>query len=126
MIRNEKGFVYPLALILLVITSFLLIIHTELYLSEKRTLHEGKALLKQEYYFMNSLQTVELKLKNEEFAPHGQFQYADGLVEYSVKEIAPSLYEIQLIIKMPSHKDTIGYGYYDSDLQQIIKWVERV
>ncbi|MDQ0269422.1 competence type IV pilus minor pilin ComGG [Cytobacillus purgationiresistens] len=127
MLSNEKGLVYPLALIMMVILSLLLSIHLELYISEKRILHEGKKLLQQEYYFFNSLKRVEDELLINSFALlSGKYQYNGGRVEYTVKEIAHSLLEVKLVIKMDSSKDIVGYGYYDRDLQRVIKWIEKV
>ncbi len=126
MYRNERGFVYPLTFIIILAALFLLSIHLEQYLSEKRLLEEAETVLKQEYYLFNAVKRTESALKeHKKFNASGNYHYSHGEVTYSIMPLTETLYQITFKTIIDSNSPTISYAYYDTDLKKMIKWIEK-
>ncbi|WP_191090620.1 competence type IV pilus minor pilin ComGG [Niallia endozanthoxylica] len=125
--HNQKGFTYPLTLCMLILFSTILAIYLEQYLTEKRMLTETENILKQEYYIVSTLKTMEESLAVEGRTNHtGSIEFYDGQAEYVIEEITGSLWEIKLQIKTGiDSRQFSGTAFYDTDYKKIIKWVEK-
>jgi len=125
--RNQKGFTYPLTLCMLILFSTILVIYLEQYVIETRMLAETENLLKQDYYIVSTLKTMEENLATEGRTNNaGSIQFYDGQAEYVIEEMTESLWEIKLRIKMGiDNQQFSGTAFYDTNYKKIIKWVEK-
>jgi ComG operon protein 7 len=126
MIRNEKGFSYPLTFCVILLAFVVLSIQLELYISEKKMINESVTMLKQEYYFLSSMKwTEEQFLEDDIEGLSGIYSFTDGEVTYHTVKVTDSLYRVTFILKMRDLPEVTGTGYYDKDLQKMIKWNEK-
>lgn len=126
MIRNEKGFSYPLTFCVLLLAFVVLSIHFELYISEKRIIKESVTMLKQEYYFLSAMQwTEELFLQEDHGEVSGVYSFSDGEVSYHSVKVADSLYRVTFNLALKNLPEITGFGYYDKELKKMIKWNEK-
>jgi ComG operon protein 7 len=127
MLRNQKGFTYPLTLCFLVLLSTTLFIQIEQYLTEKKMLNETETILKQDYYLLSTVRKIESTLAaiNGETVNAGSFDFYDGHADFQIKKITDTIWEIN--IQLMTGKKTVitGIAYYDSGSQKVIQWIER-
>ncbi|RBP89415.1 competence protein ComGG [Cytobacillus firmus] len=126
MYRNQDGFSYPLTLTIILAALFLLTIQLDHFISEKRIVNQAETVMMQEYYLLCSLKKTE-KMLSENIDPDesGIFSFKNGSVSYEVSPVATSLIQITFKTKIGSDKEIFGYAYYDTDLQKMIKWIEK-
>lgn len=122
---NEKGFMFPVTLCVLLLFSLFLSLHFNLYLSEKRSSIEIEHFERNQFYFLQALKKVEQLLLEEGYPLTDIFFYEKGTVTYSVSELEPELLQITYRLNTEVHTDLLAMSYYDTALQRTIKWVER-
>ncbi|WP_057765592.1 competence type IV pilus minor pilin ComGG [Cytobacillus praedii] len=126
MIRNENGFTYPLTFCVILLASIVLSIQLELYVSERKMTNETVTMLKQEYYFLSAVKGAEEQfLEEESVNASGVYSFMDGEVNYQTVKVADSLYRVTFRLKIKDLPEVEGTGYYDIDLQKMIKWNEK-
>ncbi|WP_102274584.1 competence type IV pilus minor pilin ComGG [Cytobacillus massiliigabonensis] len=126
MIRNEKGFSYPLTFCVILLAFVVLSIHLELYISEKRIINETVTMLKQEYYFLSAMKwTEEQLLVEENEGGSGIYSFLDGEVNYHSVKVTDSLLRVTFVLTMKDSPEITGVGYYDKELKKMIKWNEK-
>ncbi|MEH7124509.1 competence type IV pilus minor pilin ComGG [Bacillus sp. JJ1773] len=126
MLRNEKGFTYPLTFSIILLVALLLTMHIEFYLSEIRFLQESEALLKQEYYLLSSMKRMEDILRAEDEDQYtGVFSYSDGDVRYETDKLTDTLLMSTFNLHMGTKIEMLAYGYFDTEEGKMIKWIER-
>lgn len=127
MLRNEKGFTSPLCLSLLLLISLLFVIQMEVYLNEKRIAAENHLLLKQEYYFMNTVKYAEKMMRSEEKPiVSGYRSFSEGEVSFHSSVHADHVYIVNFRMKLKTGNTINGLGYYDNTMKKMIKWVEKI
>jgi hypothetical protein len=126
MLRNQKGFTYPLTLCLLILLSTILTIQMEQNLIEKRMLNETEYILKQDYYFLSAIEWLQSQLALSDPTPTtGSLDYNDGRVSYNIIELSEKELEIKLYLTMKSGNEVVeGSAFYDKSLGKIVKWNE--
>lgn len=126
MLRNEKGFTYPLTLCLLILLSTTLTIQIEQYIVEKRMLNETENILKQEYYFLSTIEWLQSQLAlSDPITMTGTLDYKDGQVSYTIVELSEKELEMKLALTMKRGNEVIaGSAFYDKDLGKVVKWNE--
>ncbi|WP_394232933.1 competence type IV pilus minor pilin ComGG [Niallia oryzisoli] len=126
MVRNQRGFTYPLTLCMLILFSTVLVIYTEEFIAEKRMLAETENILKQDYYLVSSLKVLEETLAVEgKSNSTGYIELYDGQVHYVIGELTGSIWEITLNLKTSNNHEFNGSAFYDCNDKKIIKWVEK-
>ncbi|MBG9448675.1 hypothetical protein ABE67_04955 [Cytobacillus firmus] len=126
MYRNQEGFSYPLTLTIILAALFLLTIQLDQFISEKRIVNQAETVLMQEYYLLSSFKKTEKRLsENAEPEESGVYSFKKGSVSYEISPVATSLIQITFKTKIGSDKEISGYAYYDTDLQKMIKWIEK-
>lgn len=125
MIRNEKGFTYPLTFSIILLFALLITMHIEYYLLEFRFFKESETSLKQEYYFLSSMKQVENILSEEDVVYTGVFIFKDGEVRYQTSKLTETLFMTTFTLRVDSISDILGYGYFDREEGKMIKWMER-
>lgn len=122
---GERGFIYPVTLVIFTLFSLFLFIEWNQYVTEKKFADDMKYHEKKEFYFLQSLKKLETILMEETFPIEGIFQYKDGIVSYKVDEIGEALLQVTLYVEIESREKTMGLGYFDRDFKKIIKWIEK-
>ena len=126
MLRNQKGFTYPLTLCLLILLSTILTIQIEQYITEKRMLNETETILKQDYYFLSTIESLQSQIAISDPMPTtGFLDFNDGQVSYTIVELSEKEIEIKLILTMKRGNGEVeGSAFYDKSLGKIVKWNE--
>lgn len=125
MIRNEKGFTYPLIYILLLFFITFLSIQMELYLSEKKLLKETEFNLEKEYYFKRAIFDLETLLTDEWDENSGSLSYFDSEVEFTIADLTSEIWIITIHLILPEREKLTGIVYYDKNQKKMIKWYEK-
>ena len=126
MLRNQKGFTYPLTLCLLILLSTTLTIQIEQYITEKRMLNETETILKQDYYFLSTIELLQSKIAISDPMPTiGFLDFNDGQVSYTIVELSERELEIKLVLTMKRGNGEVeGSAFYDKSLGKIVAWNE--
>lgn len=122
---NEKGFMFPITLCILLLFSIFLTIHLNQYLSDKRYLVEVEHFERNQYYFLQSLKKVENLLMLDSFNVEGTFIYEKGLVDYEIVDMNEELLRINFRLNTEEQTDLTATAYFNRNLQKMTKWVER-
>ena len=126
MLRNQKGFTYPVTLCLLILLSTVLTIQIEQYITEKRMLNQTETILKQDYYFLSTIESLQSQIAISDPMPTtGFLDFNDGQVSYTIIELSEKEIEIKLILTMKRGNGEVeGSAFYDKSLGEIVKWNE--
>ena len=126
MLRNQKGFTYPLTLCLLILLSTTLTIQIEQYITEKRMLNETETILKQDYYFLSTIELLQSQIAISDPMPTtGFLDFNDGQISYTIVELSERELEIKLILTMKRGNGEVeGSAFYDKSLGKIVTWNE--
>jgi competence protein ComGG len=126
MIKNQRGFTYPLTLSLLLSFLIFFSIQVDQLLAEEKMFHETKNILLEEYYMFISMKNVEKKLQTgETIAQKGTIPYLNGTVSYQADLPSGSTQKITFTLQLPTGETIIGIGYFDKNLKRLTKWVEK-
>lgn len=124
MLRNQKGFAFPLSLSMIVIVSMFVVIHTEQYLIEKKIAYETEKILREEYYFLHSVRNLETKLLNgETITNSGGVILKDGRVDYLKEDLGATI-KFTLTQTLSTGEKAVAFAYYDKNKKRMNKWVE--
>ena len=124
MIRNERGFVYPLSLCFLIFFSLILLIAVEQNLTEKRFYKETKTILVGEYYLLSALKETEGQLRTDVLPQTGSFKYINGEVVYKRRVLSSVIIEVTLTLKLKTNEQWVVIAHYDKGLEKMVKWIE--
>jgi hypothetical protein len=124
--HSERGFTYPLLLMMIVLLNLFFTFQMQFYLSEKRLSHETVAILKQEYYMHIAVKKLEDLLQGN-LLPlgTGKLLFSSGVANYRVESFSSTTYKITISLKLNTIVEIFGYAYYDRNQKKMIKWVER-
>ena len=126
MMKNQRGFTYPLTLSILLSFLIFFSIQVDQLLADEKMFHETKNILLEEYYMFISIKNVEGKLQTgETIAQKGTFPYLNGYVSYQADLPSGSTQKITFTLQLPSGETTVGIGYFDKNLKKLTKWVEK-
>lgn len=125
MIKNQKGFTYPLTLSILIVFLIFFSTRVEQLLLDRKIFHETKVILQQEYYLNVSVKKVEKFLQTENpLQASGTFQFQSGNLEYQVDFPSANSQKVTLTLHLDSGNSTVGYAFYDRKAKKMTKWVE--
>ena len=126
MLRNQKGFTYPLTLCLLILLSTVLTIQIEQYITEKRMLNQTETILKQDYYFLSTIESLQSQIAISDSMPTtGFLDFNDGQISYTIVELSERELEIKLVLTMKRGNGEVeGSAFYDKNLGKIVAWNE--
>ncbi|MFT8319438.1 MAG: competence type IV pilus minor pilin ComGG [Bacillus sp. (in: firmicutes)] len=127
MVRDEKGFIYPITFCVFTIFILFFLVMVQLYITKKQMTQEIKAMYSQDYYLMSSLKNIEKKRSNEEELPNtGQYIYKHATVSYKITDYSSSVEKIEYSLIAPSNYRIWALSYYDKEQKKMTKWVEVV
>lgn len=122
---NERGFVYPVTLVIFTLFSLFLLMQWNQYVTEKRFSADIKYHEKKQFYFLQSIKKLEGLLSGDALLKEGSFKYKDGVVSYKTNEMGGNLVQVTFYVEIDSREEMIGLGYFDRDLKRMIKWMEK-
>ncbi|XJZ26207.1 competence type IV pilus minor pilin ComGG [Bacillota bacterium Lsc_1132] len=128
MIRDQKGFTYPLTLSLLIVFLFFFSIRVEQLLTERKFMHNAKIMLVQEYYMLTTEKKMEKVLQSGDgtsVPTSGSFVYREGQMNYQIEPPSGNTQKITFTLQLTSGEVTYGYGYYDINTKNLVKWIEK-
>jgi hypothetical protein len=128
MLRNERGFAFPVSLSVLLASSLFLLILLGQNVTEAGMLKEKELILKQDYYLLSSVKRLERKLQDsgeEEILKPGSFIFKEGTATYTITELAGSLFQISFTLAIEKQRPIVSYAFYDRDRGKMIKWTEK-
>jgi hypothetical protein len=123
--KEEKGFTYPLTLIVLLLFLTFFSVRVDQLLTERKMAHETSTILQQEYYFLSSIKKVGHMYQSGASIPtKGTILYLKGIMEYQSEKPIGNVQKINFTLHLNSGETIIGRGYFDTTLKRNIKWVE--
>ncbi|WP_077213954.1 competence type IV pilus minor pilin ComGG [Bacillus dakarensis] len=123
---NEKGFMYPVTLCILMLFSIFLAVQFNQYLAEKKLLQEISHLERNQSYFLQSLIKVEKLLINGNVGTSGKIYFEEGTVTYEIQPINAYMLQIIFNLKVVDNDSILtGFGYFDLEYMKMISWAER-
>ena len=126
MIRNNKGFIYPLSLCVYILFIYFLFILYGIYVNKKGIEVSVKNSNMQEYYFLSTLKEIEYELSTEEHPElSGTKTFLHGDVFYTIEKNSRTTFKIdyQLIMKA-GIKPIYAISYFDTEQNKMTKWIE--
>ncbi|MEK5523495.1 competence type IV pilus minor pilin ComGG [Heyndrickxia sp. FSL W8-0423] len=123
--NNEKGYIFPLTLGIVVTCLFVLTTSIEIFLSEKRYLKEME-----EYYLVNSMSSMAVKkivnsINKEDYLSAGKLSYNKGIVNFTIQEKEKNMYSIMLGINLDNHLSIKSEVIYNQQEKRILRWEEK-
>ncbi|QQZ10874.1 competence type IV pilus minor pilin ComGG [Heyndrickxia vini] len=123
--NNEKGYIFPLTLGVVVTCLLVLTTSIGIFLSEKRYLKEME-----EYYFANSMSALAVtkivdSLNKDDFMATGRFSYNRGTVKFTIHEKEKKVYSIILAINLDDRLITKSEVIYNQQEKRILRWEEK-
>ncbi len=118
--KNEKGFTYPLTLMVLLLFLTIFSVRVEQLLIERKIAHEKSIILLQEYYFLTSIKKVEkLYQTNAPIPSMATIIYLKGKMDYQTEKPFGTLQKINFTLRLNSGEFMTGKGYYDTNLKKL-------
>lgn len=122
---NEKGFMFPLTLCIILLFTLFISINTNHFLAEKRFSIEIEKFQRNQFYFLQSLMKLEQILKEEGDITSGIFYYDKGTLTYTAIEEESSIRRVDLRLRTVENGQLTGIAYFDVEYGKLTKWVER-
>jgi hypothetical protein len=123
--KSERGFTYPLTLVVFILFLSIFSFRVEQLLSERKLSHETTVILQEEYYFHSSFKKIEKILQSGGGVPvKGSFSYQKGIMEYQADIPIGSVQRIIFTLKLQSGETVSGRGFFDLATKRMIKWAE--
>lgn len=124
--KNERGFMFPIAISLLLIflTSTFIFIHQ--YYIEKEFIQQKANYEQDQFYLLQSLKRVEKFLHEGNYVSKGTFFYDYGNVTYSIDDRDENLLSIQFELLRENGVKINGVGFFDMEQMRTVKWIEGI
>jgi competence protein ComGG len=123
--NEEKGFTYPLTLIVLLLFLTFFTVRIEQLMIDRKMAHETSLILQQENYFLSSIKKVEQIYQSGTTIPSkGTFLYINGKMEFQSEKAVGNVQRITFTLRLNSGETVIGRGYFNTSIKRNIKWVE--
>jgi hypothetical protein len=123
---NEKGFILPTTIIIMLLLSSFVIFQVSQYALEKKILLEEGELYTAERVLQSGVVDVLNILgsdSRENFS--GNFYYEEGEVSFVVKKEKEEMKKVQLISKTVTHKTKEITFFYDVNTETVLPWSEE-
>lgn len=126
MIKNNKGFIYPLSLCVYILFIHFLFVLYGIYVNKKGIDSGVKNSKIQEYYFLSSLKEIEHELSTNEHPDlSGTKTFLHGDVFYTMEKNSRTTFKIDYQLKMQDEiKPIYTISYFDMEQNKMTKWVE--
>jgi hypothetical protein len=125
--RNEKGFTYPLTLVMLLLFLLVFSFKVEQLLTERKLVHETTIILQQEYYLHTTVKKIEKELQSAGTLPmQGKYSYLNGEVTYQTSAPSGSLQNILFTLRMKTGETVVARGFFDTNTKRLLKWTELI
>jgi hypothetical protein len=123
--KGEKGFTYPLTLMLLLLFLLFFSVKIEWLLSERKMAHEKSAILLEEYYYLSSVKKIEKLYQIGTVIPlKSTINFSKGNMEYQSEKPVGTVQKINFTLRLNTGETTIARGYFDTSSKKLAKWIE--
>ena len=123
--NNEKGFTYPLTLVLLILFLTVFSFRVEQLVTERKLAHETAVILQEEYYFHSSSKKIEKLMQSGAVIPaKGTFSYLKGIIDFQADSPIGSVQKINFTLRLHTGETVVGRGFFDIATKKMIKWTE--
>lgn len=121
---NEKGFVFPLTLMILLFISLVLMIQLQKWMNEKYFFYEVETFEKNQFVLLQTLKLVEEELKIGNRGD-GQIFLSGYAASYKISEEEDHLLKIELILISEKGRSVTAWAWFDVNTMETVKWLER-
>jgi hypothetical protein len=122
-IKEEKGYIFPVTLILSFLLSLYLLHQIELYRLEKMFYHESNQLLELEGMMKYTWDAVHKELLEDKFPPIKSIQFRNGQSSISAEDKFPQT-RISILCVLGDNRRYEALIVFDRESKQIISWTE--
>ncbi|MFP7297653.1 competence type IV pilus minor pilin ComGG [Neobacillus niacini] len=123
--KSERGFTYPLTLVVLILFLSIFSFRVEQLLSERKMFYETTVILQEEYYFHSSFKKIEKIIQTGGVIPvKGSFSFQKGNMAYQADNPIGSVQKVSFTLKLNSGETVTGRSYFDLAAKKMIKWNE--
>jgi ComG operon protein 7 len=123
--KDERGFAYPLTLVVLLLFLLIFSYRVEQLLTERKLANETEKILQEEYYFHSSVKKLEKIYQTDETIPlKGTFSFSNGVIEYQAEASIGSSQTVSFRLMMKTGETLICRGFFDNKTKKLVKWTE--
>jgi hypothetical protein len=124
-LNNEKGFIFPLTLILVSLSITILLSAVQIYLAEKRFSSETQG-----YYHENSMVILTLRKQIQEVessqnTSKGMVSFGQDSVDYSTQQEGGDVYRFSLEIHYGMDNEIFTEVLYNKKQKRLYNWVVK-
>lgn len=125
MINGQKGFTYPLTLMMLLLFLLYFSAKIEWLMAERKMEHEKMLILQEEYYYLSTVKKMENLYQSGGAAPaKGTFTFSNGSMYYQSENPIGTFQRINFTLTMASGEKCIAQGTFDTSSKKLTKWIE--
>ena len=125
MANNDKGFILPIAIILSLLFSSVVIHYINLLETDRLFLQERKNFFHHNLLLQSAANEMLLQLENfDTIEMNGNFDYSHGSVTYEIKQSDEFTVTVEFISKTELDGQRKATVYYDREKKAITRWME--
>ncbi|OIJ20280.1 hypothetical protein BKP45_09445 [Anaerobacillus alkalidiazotrophicus] len=126
MLNNEKGFIMPVTLIIILIVCSFVTFQMNQYVIEKNYFFEASEMYTAERLLQMAIVDVEQHLVNQhENHLSGKFHYENGEVIFVINKEVDDVFSITLTSKTLNQRSRKIMYYYYSDVGTVLPWLKE-
>lgn len=123
---NEKGFILPTTIIIMLILSSFVIFQVSQYALEKKILlEEGELYTAERLLQMGVVDVLNILGSDERENFSGNFYYEEGEVSFVVKKEKSEMKSVRLISRTVAPKTKEFTFFYDVKTETVLPWLEE-
>jgi ComG operon protein 7 len=123
--KNERGFTYPLTLVVLILFLTIFSFRVEQLLTERKLAYETAIILQEEYYFHSSVRRVEKLMQTGGVIPTGgSFSFLKGSMSFQAESPIGMIQKVNFTLRMNSGETVSGRGFFDNTSKKLVRWTE--
>lgn len=125
MVNDNKGFILPLAVILAILFSGVVIHFINLLESERLFLQERKNYFHHTLLLQSAANEMLVQLENfDTIETSGQFEFYHGSVTYRIQQIEPATIKVEFISQTELEGQRKATVIYARETKSIQRWME--
>lgn len=121
---NERGFVFPLTLSVLLLFSIFFMAQLNQLTLERKFFHEIETFEKNHLLLLKTLKIIEQRIGDGDLAG-GEVYFPEAAAAYTIEELDESLLEIEIMLTAEGERLAVAWATYDLQSMTTVKWLER-
>jgi hypothetical protein len=123
--KGEKGFTYPLTLMMLLLFLLVFSVKIEWLMAERKMAHEQSIIMQEEYYYLSTVKkVVHLYQSGTAIPVKSTIIYTKGTMEYQSEIPNGSTQKINFILRLNTGETVGARGFFDTSSKKLTKWIE--